>query len=106
MNDIADSLETLTRLFADDSSLAVSSCDVRHIEEKLNQDLDSILQWSKQWLVNFNPSKTEAMFLTYCNRNRPALVFDGTNVQFVDNHKHLGLTLSHDGSWHQQISNI
>ena len=106
VNDIADSLLSITRLFADDSSLAVSSRDVNMIEETLNHDLNSILVWSKQWLVNFNPAKTEAMFLTYCHRNSPTLLFDNTLVQLVDHHKHLGLTLSRDGSWHQHISNI
>ena len=58
VNDIADSLLSITRLFADDSSLAVSSHNIADMETTLNNDLNIITNWSKQWLVNFNPSKT------------------------------------------------
>ena len=91
VNDIADSLLSTTRLFADDSSLAVSSENNSDIENILNSDLRTITHWSKQWLVNFNPTKTEVMFFTLAQRNRPSLYFDNTQLSFVDNHKHLGL---------------
>lgn len=42
VNDIADSLLSTTRLFADDSLLAVSSCDINFIETTLNEDLETI----------------------------------------------------------------
>ena len=106
VNDIADSLLSTTRLFADDSSLAVSSQNIVDMETILNTDLSSITQWSKQWLVNFNPSKTEVMFFTLAQRDRPSLYFEDTPLSFVDHHKHLGLTFSHDGSWHSHIENI
>ena len=57
VNDIADSLNSITRLFADDSSLAVTSNNVTDIETTINQDLITIDNWAKQWLVHFNPYK-------------------------------------------------
>jgi hypothetical protein len=36
VNDIADSLESITKLFADDSSLAVSSSNINIIQDILN----------------------------------------------------------------------
>ncbi len=36
----------------------------------------------------------------------PALYFNNVQLQFVEHHKHLGLTLSQDGTWHEHISNI
>ena len=36
----------------------------------------------------------------------PSLVFNNTNVTFVNHHKHLGLTLSSDGKWHEHINCI
>lgn len=62
VNDIAETLTSITRLFADDSSLAVSSTDINQIQTTINSDLSKIHDWSRQWLVNFNPNKTEAMF--------------------------------------------
>jgi len=91
-------LLSLTRLFADDTSLAVTSSDISETETLLNHDLNILNKWSKQWLVQFNPSKTEG--------NTVVITFDNTTVNFIDNHKHLGLTLSSDASWHSQISEI
>ena len=108
VNDIADSLNSITRLFADDSSLAVSSKDNLYIQEIINRDLDNINKWAKQWLVKFNPAKTDVMFFTL-NKNthvRPSIFFQNTQLNYVQTHKHLGVTLSEDGTWHQHITNI
>ena len=64
VNDIADSLLTLTRLFADDSSLFYSASSLEDIQGLINHDLIILSQWAKQWLVTFNPSKTEAILFT------------------------------------------
>jgi hypothetical protein len=61
VNDIADNLLSLTRLFADNTSLSYSSQISYTIEDEMNSDLESIYIWSKQWLVNINPQKTKAM---------------------------------------------
>ena len=31
---------------------------------KLNQDLDTLNKWSKQWIVTFNASKTEFLIIS------------------------------------------
>ena len=36
----------------------------------------------------------------------PNLVFESIPVQFVESHKHLGLTISNDGKWHDHIENL
>ena len=61
VNDIADNLLSLTRLFADNTSLSYSSQIPNTIEDEMNSDLEFISIWSKQWSVNFNPQKTKAM---------------------------------------------
>ena len=75
VNDITESLLSMSRLYADDSSLAVSSDNIGYIETTLNHDLLTISNWAQQWLVNFNPSKTEVMFLTPAKNSivRPSL---------------------------------
>jgi hypothetical protein len=47
VNDIADNLLSLTRLFADDTSLSYSSQSPYTIEDVINSDLESISIWSK-----------------------------------------------------------
>ena len=47
VNDIADNLLSLVRLFADDSSLFFSATNLRDIEGIINHDLGLISVWAK-----------------------------------------------------------
>ncbi len=77
------------------------------LEGIINHDLLTISAWAKQWLVTFNPNKTDAMILTLRPIVQPLhLNVDGTEIAFVENHKHLGLTLSNNGKWHTHVNNI
>ena len=105
--DISESLLSLTRLFADDSSLFYSAANIKDIEGIINHDLRMLVSWAAQWLINFNPLKTEAMLFTLrLIESLPNLIFDGTRIKFVTEHKHLGLTFSNNGQWHNHIENI
>lgn len=107
VNDIAEQLLSLTRLYADDSSLFVSASNIRDIEGILNHDLAIICKWAKQWLINFNPNKTVAVLFSLMELSVPPnLIFDGVPIQFVNNHRHLGVTLHERGKWHDHIEKI
>ena len=104
INDIAKHLLSLTRLFADDSSLF---CSATHIACIINHDLQLLTNWAEQWLVTFNPLKTEAVLFTLKKLDfLPQLVFDNIPISFVDSHKHLGVILSSHGQWHSYVENI
>ena len=106
VNDITENFLSLTRLFADDSSL-FSATNIQDYEGILNHDLAVISAWAKQWLVTFNPSKTEAVqFSLRQNNPTPSLFFENTLIEFVESHKHLGVTFSSNGNWHTHIENI
>ena len=47
-------------LFADDNSLQYSSSNIAKMECFINQDLNTLDNWSKQ----FNPNKTKAVLYT------------------------------------------
>ena len=107
VNDITENLLSLTRLFADDRSLFFSATNIQDLEGILNHDLAVISAWAKQWLVTFNPSKTEAILFSLRQNNpTPSLFFENTLIEFVESHKHLGLTLSSNGNWHTHTENI
>ena len=107
VNDIADNLLSLTRLFADDTSLSYSSQSPYTIEDVINSDLESISIWSTQWLVNFNPQKTKAMVFSNINLpNDIEITFQDKLVEFVTCHKHLGITFDSNGKFHTHIVNI
>ena len=87
INDISESLLCLTRLFADDSSLFYSAANIKDIEGIINHDLRMLVSWAAQWLINFNPLKTEALLFTLrLIESLPNLIFDGTRIKFVTEH--------------------
>ena len=97
VNDIRDNLLRITRLLADDTSLAFTSSNLADLEGILNHDLQIISVWAKQWLVDFNLNKTEAMLFTLEKNITPhLLLFDQTQVNFADHHKPLCITFSRD----------
>ena len=62
VNDISENLLSLTRLFADDSSLFFSASKIRDIEGILTHDLMILTQWARKWMVNFNQKKQRLCF--------------------------------------------
>ena len=62
ITDIAEHLLSLTKLFADDSSLFYSAAHIDDIAGIINHDMQLLSYLARQWLVTFNPLKTEAVF--------------------------------------------
>jgi hypothetical protein len=48
LNDIADDIQSLVRLFADDSSLMFSSTNPVEVEARLDLNLHTLDNWAKQ----------------------------------------------------------
>ena len=63
INDLADYLHGMARLFADDTSLSFSSNHLAFIEHILNSDLE-LKEWAKKWLIKFNPLKIEVVVIS------------------------------------------
>ena len=76
INDLPDGLLGLSRLFADDTSISHQSDSVLDIVRDTNIDMENISKWSKDWLVEFNPSKPKILILEV----RPLSVSDTFDV--------------------------
>jgi hypothetical protein len=93
------------KLFADDTSIfllvdnAIESADI------LNRNLNTITSWFSKWLVSVNPQKTETMVISRkVNKpHHPSLIMNNQQLEDVKYHKHLGVTISDDGSWNTHI---
>ena len=96
------------RLFADDTSIFMIVENPISAAQLLNSDLEKIAKWALDWLVTFNPIKTEAHFISRKLQtfNHPPLFMLNQQIIEVDTHTHLGIFLSNDGSLHKQISYI
>lgn len=108
INDIVNHINSKIRLFADDTSLYIIVENPDTAAAQLNTDLQRIYEWSKIWLVTFNPSKTEAMIFSRKRHKpiHPPLFFNSEPISQVTKHTHLGLTLSDDAKWETHISII
>jgi hypothetical protein len=100
INDIGDKILSLSRLFADDTSLGYSSQNVVEFENVINHDLCEL----NTWLMSFNPDKTEIM--VFSNTVGYNFSLNGNNIPITTNHKHFGVTLSSDAKWHIHIESI
>lgn len=111
INDINSVISSPVRLFADDTSifLPVDSNNVQQAGRQLNDDLNSIQNWAKQWLVSFSPSKTKTITFSLKKTKKldhPVLYFNNKAIEKVEFHKHLGLTLASNLTWGLHIDNI
>ena len=64
INDIVTDIGPNIRLFADDTSLFIIFENPDMAGELLNMGLEKIMEWTKRWLVTFNPTKTESLFIS------------------------------------------
>ena len=89
INDIADNLLSITRIFFLTILLfPLLALVCRTLRVFKNHDLHIIANWSRQWLVDFNPNKTEAMLFTLKRTvSYPKLVFNNTPVNFVEHQR-------------------
>ena len=63
-NDIAKKLLSLTRLLAYDSLLDYAAAIIVDLAGIIKYVLQLLSNWTRQWLVTFNPLKTEAVLFT------------------------------------------
>lgn len=108
INDIVNDINSNIRLFADDTGLFIVVDDPITSANTLNADLLKIENWANKWLVRFNPTKTESLLLSRKSNhiNHPPVFMNNHLISEVKEHKHLGVFLSHDLSWHKQIEYI
>ena len=100
INDILKDLECDGLLFADDTCLTAVGKDPNITTAALNRDLEKISTWAKIWKVTFNSSKSkEIIFTNKLLHNSPPVVFNGTVVERVTSHKHLGVYLTPTLDW-------
>ena len=104
INDIVKDIESIVKLFADDTSMYLSLEDTEERSRLLNSDLNKITNWSVKWKVDFHPLKTELM--NFCNKRVPdtlPLLFGQQALNPSSNHKHLGVIFQNNCKWDSHI---
>ena len=106
INDIGDNVSkgTYIKLFADDC-LLFREIDSLSDAESLENDLQSLVKWSKTWQMSFNVSKCHT--LKICKKKNPfqfQYTMNNVQVSEVDRHPYLGVELERNMSWSQHIT--
>ena len=102
--DFSDSMFQLSN----DTSLYIIVDDPIQAAEQLNSDLEKVNRWAKQWLVTFNPGKSEyILFSRKVNKlHHPPVLMDQKQINEVTSHKHLGIIFSSDCTLHEHLEQI
>ena len=106
INDLPNNINSSVRLFADDCVL------YRQIQnqfdlEALQQDLNTLCKWEKDWQMHFNPQKCYVMRLTH--KRNPVhydYLLGNSILQETDNHPYLGVTITNNLTWNKHIDQI
>ncbi len=107
VNDLPTDIISNVKMYADDTSLVLPSKDINTARDTLNEDLNTLDKWAKQWHVIFNPGKTVSMTITRKVQEEPLnLVMNNTNIKQVASHKHLGVTIQSNCKWTDHIKEI
>ena len=67
INDLPQHVSNQVRIFADDTKLFTQS-DLDEARQSLQNDLDSLHQWSSDWLLKFHPEKCCVMYMGKDNK--------------------------------------
>ena len=107
INDMSEGLESKLSLFADDNLLCMTSDSEEQNARILNNDIAKIERWAKQWLVTFNPDKTNSMSISTNNvPPQHQLYMYNRQIEDVTHSLHLGVTLQHNLKWDKHIDNL
>ena len=98
INDLPDSVQASVKLFAD---------DVKHIgnaamPDDIQGDLNKLSDWERKWYMTFNVSKCFVMHMGEANANH-GYFLNGNIFESVLHESDLGVTMSHNCEWKEQI---
>ena len=108
INDLPDVVSegSTTRLFADDCALYR---DIKTTEDarKLQDDLEQLQKWERDWLMEFHPKKCHVINIT-SKRNIIIHKYNihGHTLEVVDSAKYLGLNIHKSLKWNDHINQM
>ena len=98
VNDLADGISSIVKLFADDTSLFSIVQNKNNSASWLNNDLDKVSDWAYTWKTSFNPDPSkqaqEVIFSRKCTKeDHPSIYINDIPVTQTTVQKYIGLYL-------------
>ena len=111
INDLTEGLKCNVKLFADDTSIFTVVQDPDAAALDMNHKLNLINRWSRKWRMFFNPDPSKQAVEVIFSRkrislNHPNLLFNGSPVTTVTEHKHLRIVLDAKLSFANRIWSV
>ena len=99
-------IQSNIRLFADDTIMYLTVSNQTDCQV-LQEDLNKLENWEREWLMSFNPDKCEVIRVT--NKKKPTIfkyMLHGVSLKETDSAKYLGVNISRELSWGKHIDQI
>lgn len=110
INDLAATIQKIANpiLFADDTSIIVTSTDVREYQTITTQVTSETLKWCQANLLTLNLNKTHFLQFQARNQKVPTIQIAISDIKItnVNSTKFLGITINRSISWKEQISEL
>ena len=111
INDLSDGLQCNPKLFAYDTSIFASACNVNKATNDLNNDLTKITKWAFHWKMSFNPDiSKQAHEIIFSHKrsiaSHPPLTFNNIPVAQTNSQKHLGMQLDKKLNFEEHLSKV
>ena len=104
INDLPLRVKSTSRLFADDCML-YRTINSEADPKTLQEDLDNLQDWERDWMMSFNPDKYEVIRIT--NKRRiinSQYSIHGQQLQETNKAKYLGVTIDNKLTWGPHIN--
>jgi len=97
-------------MFADDTNLFFSGCDMNSLNSAINNELKKFVKWFELNKLSLNVNKTHCIvFVTRHNRNIQtdfSILMDSTTVERVSYTKFLGVIINENLNWEDHIFTV
>ena len=116
INDLPLSLEhSQVNMYADDCSISFTAISIPVINERVNEDLDSLRTWLAANKLSLNVAKTHSLIISSGQKLKniqqdtavkPSLVIGRETISMIKDTKLLGVYVDQHLSWDVQIANM
>jgi hypothetical protein len=102
INDLSKKIIKDTKLYADDTKvISINRC--QDDSKLLQEDINTLVKWSEEWLIKFNESKCKVMYFGKQNPKQQ-YVMNNTILTETTIEKDLGIYISNNLEWDHHIN--